>query len=192
MTTPTVPTMLYRLSSTVNGFPHRGGLYDGVKLHWLVMERDNPFHPDYSKLIVDQSGDPYERYLVDELFTREEVDQFRPYLFRSIGDSIQLPIEDEEVELPLRSKTEDGATLLPMSAVSAGGDTDFYQIWKHEDYDLPFKVDGYYCIGDAELVSVRECDHQCRHHQRVDIWVAPPKWMKRTDPTDPWADSPPF
>ncbi|MGH3499764.1 MAG: hypothetical protein ACRDQA_02505 [Nocardioidaceae bacterium] len=182
---------LYRLTSVIDGWPHRDALYDGVKVEWFVEDRPVPVG-DYRQLLS-----PYREEarfdgqgtivagsdLVDELFTAEEAEQFAEYLKTAHDEDVTRT----EVELPRPLYNENGAEYLSVGSVPVGGGTDFHMLSHQESYELPFKVWGYYRVEGKFPAKVRVCSHECEHHEPIDRWrdFVPPAAVPAS--VDPWA-----
>lgn len=140
----TVTTRLCKVTSVIDGWPHRGGRYDGVEVDWFVDSRPTDPGFDYAALLdgYETADGQYARGLVDELFTPGEARQFAAYL-KTEHDSETVTTD---VRLPVATKSEDGAVYLPIGASVVGGPSDFYMLSEEPGYSLPFKVWGYYCM----------------------------------------------
>ena len=134
-------TKLYRLTSVIDDWPHRGKRYNNVAVTWFVDERD--YYPDFDYRKLLTRIDAYGIGAIDELFTREEADQLAEYLLTPPNPT---EVEITEVDLPLN------ANVAGVGAIAVGGDCDFYMLSEHDDYNLPFKAWGYYRIDDDSLM----------------------------------------
>jgi hypothetical protein len=140
--------------------------YKNVRITWFVMERARPlFGPNGS------SGVPYQRVIsgydredqviyceeaVEELFTGEEAKAFIDFVRKHYQDA---SARAEPFELPMMSNT------IGFGGVPVGGGTDFFTINDDPEYDLPFKVGGYYDVRDhmwAEVERERAGDDHPR------------------------------
>jgi hypothetical protein len=135
---------LYRATSVIDGWPHRGNHWNGVHVTWFAADRDRP-PARWHELLTGDYGDPYARSLADELFTVGEGAALARYLKDNHGADVTITA----VPLPLATR-EGEAMLLGCSAVAVGGDCDFYMLSEGPEYDLSLKVWGYYHMG-AEL-----------------------------------------
>lgn len=182
ITTLPTATKLYRLTSVIDSWPHRGGLYNGVKVDWWVESRSYDPGFDYRALLGRRlpAGDGYsfEQGIVDELFTPDEADQLAAYL-RTPPNVVDVTMTELSAPIPTRM---DGLDIIPTSAIAVGGCDDMYMLYKHEDYDLPFEVSGYYSVWDMHPSKVRACGHECEHHQGIDAYVdyTPPSMPRPT------------
>jgi hypothetical protein len=160
-------TKVYRVTSVIDRWPHRGARWNGVKVTWLTY-RDQPIAP-YRVLLAGDYDDPYAQSLADELFTEEEATALARYLREAHGQDVTVT----EVRLPMPTRSPEGDGFIGVSAIPCGGDTDQYMLYREPGYDLPFEVSGYYSIdyGEQHLAQVR-CRHAC-------------------DGTEHWIDAPP-
>jgi len=135
---------LYRASSTLSKFPHRGLIYDKVQFEWLMDNRKEPLVP-YEQAIVNYRKDKDEWHLypeeyINELFTEDEAKALKDYLLRAENANCEI----REQKLPIPFKT------MSVSAISAGGDNDFLMLFMDKEYDLPFPVLGYFDVTDKK------------------------------------------
>jgi len=49
-------TKLYNVTSVIDGWPHRGSVYDGVRVTWFVLDRDTDPGFDYPALLDGLRG----------------------------------------------------------------------------------------------------------------------------------------
>jgi hypothetical protein len=68
------------------------------------------------------------------MFTGAEVAAFADWLLRT-HDSL---CEIERIKLPIPSDA------YPIGAIPSGGGSDFYEVHRHSEYDLPFAVAGFF------------------------------------------------
>jgi hypothetical protein len=162
ITTVEAMTKLYRLTSVIDDWPHRGARHNNVKVTWFVCERDYDPGFDYATLLdrpLPSDDDPYAQGLVDERFTRYEADQLAEYL-RTAHDT---DVEIAEVSVPINVGYLDSEgrwiTYMPVGAIPVGGDCDFYTLSKHDDYSLPFKAWGYYRIDFEDRITREETEN---------------------------------
>jgi len=138
---------LFRLTSIVNNFPHRGKTYDGVEIRWFVVYRENPI-VSYEK--------PLNGYLknqdnllhiseenVRELFTEEEANAFKEYLSKEHRE--ECDIREADLLTEINPWGYGDKTL--------GHREGFYRLYQEDGYDLPFVVWGYYDVSHAKDVS---------------------------------------
>lgn len=113
--------------------------YKDVPLTWFVVDREDPVAP-YETLIdrgrVDKRAPGYEEAFVDECFTADEAAALAGYLREFYDDEPTVRL----VELPV---TEN---IMPFGGIPLGGGVDNLDISRAPDYDLPFKVCGYFGI----------------------------------------------
>lgn len=94
-----------------------------------------PYH------LVIQNYNPYGRGIfwaerfVDELFTSEQAEQLEDYVNR--WDGFETKVEEVELPVPIRLAR-------PFSAIPLEKGQGWLQIYKYDDYDLPFSVAGYF------------------------------------------------
>jgi len=138
-------TQLFSVTSKIDNWPHRGARFDGVEVDWLVEDRDYDPGFDYAELL-DHNRDQgyYPEDLVNESFTREEADRFAEYLKTCHGPDVHITPHT----MPIRCLSEEGYSFMAISGAVMGSDAGFYPLWKHDGYDLPFKVQGYYRIWE--------------------------------------------
>jgi hypothetical protein len=135
---------LYHVHSTVNNFRYQGILYDNLKINWFVVGRDKPPVPfdraiiNYAELNPEVRINP-ESYIM-ERFTLIEADLLKGYLasaqkIDAVVDELTLPVSD----------TLKGYR----SGLTAPG-TDFIPLFKKQNYNLSFKVEGIFNIKMAD------------------------------------------
>lgn len=132
-------THLYELTSVMNDWPHRNGRYNDVQVTWFVYSRQYETGFDYTAMLyAPESADPnrIDQGCVDELFTRSEADQFAKYM----KEQHNVEVAISQVQLPMNG------VCMPIGGTPVGGDCDFYMLYMHDDYNLPFRVMGYYRI----------------------------------------------
>lgn len=187
-TTTEAVTKLYQVTSFIDYWSHRKALYNNVEVTWFVHDRDYDPAFDYTTLLdrplPPGEGYSYARGLVDESFTRHEADQLAEYLRESHGEQVNIA----QVDLPIATQADDGATYIPVGAISVGGCCDFYMLSEHVDYNLPFKVWGYYNIEACpttrpkswtELSYAGDEPHQFAEEIRAEFGFDPstdPRW----------------
>jgi hypothetical protein len=140
-----IVTKLYRLTSVIDDWPHRGKRYNNVTLVWFVDKRDYDPGYDYPTLLgrpTAPDDHSYEKDYVDELFTRDEADQLAQYLQEAHDTDVTIT----EVSTPVPDN------IIGVGAIAVGGDCDFYMLSEHDDYTLPFKAWGYYRVDDDSLL----------------------------------------
>lgn len=141
-------------AKTVTDF-HRGGIvYHGTEIIFNCC-RETPPAP-YEELIahytkctkcgyeISEQEKAYASEYVDTFFTEEEIKLLRDYIKRTDGSELIV----DEVSLPIT-----GGIFYP--------DSDLCRLWAEEGYDLPFKVEFSYNLGNAtcELDFSREVAH---------------------------------
>jgi hypothetical protein len=137
---------LYSVISVIDDWSHRGIRYDNVEVIWFVDERGYDPGFDYAALL--SPGDETtgcDDMLVFDLFTREEADQLAEYLRVAHQEAVVI----REVDMPIKRG------YMPISGIAVGGDCNFYMLSEHKDYDLPFRVWGYYRIFYEDCANLR-------------------------------------
>jgi hypothetical protein len=135
------PTMnLHHIRSTVKHF--KG--FKNVNITWFMERRQQPVAP-YAELIADYAELEHHKYRwmaeghVDEMFTADEARAVLAWLNEQRPAAhVLLP-----QAMPIRAHTDDGALLMGLGAIPVGGLQDFL-IPNETDWNLPFKVLGYY------------------------------------------------
>jgi hypothetical protein len=121
----------------------QGGSFDNLQMTWFVVERQTPLVAmaeaiqDYQQLASAERAFP-EAY-VNEQFSQEEARELMIYLDRK-GITVHI----EEVSLPVMEN------MRGCQAIPAGADSGFYDLSQEKDYNLSFKVRGFYHISQAE------------------------------------------
>ena len=135
---------LYHVFTSVDSFPYGGGDYKNVGINWLVNKRDEEPRCWRDHIIgydaLYNSNRFFTEDFLNKLFTESEKDRFMAYLDQFPGTHTSSP-----VKLPL-----EGSTVIGVGVMAVGGGTDVYRLNKHEDYQLPFEVLGYF--------DLRHCD----------------------------------
>lgn len=149
---------LYRVISTVPRLTHRGCTYKDVKIIWLA-ERDEP-------------PVSYEEGAIDELFTLEEAHALAAYLFEAHNDAVTI----EPIVLPWNSKDT-----MPIGAIPLGGPTDQYMLYREPEYNLTFKVCGFFDIRGYERI-------QEPNHETEEQTITSPAEAATDDKTEPTTD----
>jgi len=131
---------LYRVTSTINRFPHNGQRYDGVRIQWFVANRKMPVVryktviKDYDSLSEKDRIRPTE--LIKELFTLEEAQALRQYV-RKVH---RWNVEVAPFPLPIDTGYS-GFRRYPV-----GDSSSFYELCNEKGYSLTFSVWGYYSV----------------------------------------------
>lgn len=170
-------TKLYNVTSVIDGWPHRGSLYDGVCVTWFVLDRDTDPGFDYPalldcyELVVQRDYREYRqrrdfsdtearkvagfyaRGLVNDLFTEVEAAQLAAYL-KAVHDT---GVDIAEEPIPIATRSADGFDCMSVSALAVGGPDDFYNLYMHDEYTLQFRVCGYYSmLQEAPPLRVKD------------------------------------
>lgn len=185
MTTTTTRTRLYEVTSVIDEWQHRRARWNGVQVTWFVHKRATDPAFDYAALL-DRPLPPgddysYERGLVDESFTQDEAERFTAHLKTTFGEEAEI----RELPLPIATRSG-GCDRIPIGALAVGGTDDIHMLSKHETYDLPFDVWGYYNMHQ-DPAPLRVADLvKCPHHG--DEWIAAdppvPYWTKPASTDD--------
>jgi hypothetical protein len=139
---------LFRLKSFVNNLSHKGSIYDGVEVFWLVVYRDN-WASSQEQLtngfIKNSDNSPFisEENLY-ELFSEEESNVFKEYLYRTHNKQ---GCEIRETHAQVEIEAWGYGDRAP------GHKEGFYRIDVNDSYNLPFVVWGYYDVTHAKDVS---------------------------------------
>jgi hypothetical protein len=134
---------LYSVTTIVKRFSGR----DNIPFYWFVPDRFGEPSRPYAELIADY--DPQNEYrthaedAIDELFTADEAEQLVSYLNRQHGDAGTTEIN--EVMLPIAGNVAN------YGAFPTGAGIDFYMLHREPEYSLPFKVSGYFDLGDRTI-----------------------------------------
>lgn len=137
----------------MTAFTPFGEVKTEVCVHWFHDQRESPAFP-YNKAIpgwydMHASDEPSERNpeyaqrlraYVDQLFTREEVDQIKDYFLQAktletVIEEVEVPVTDYEI--PFRA--------IP-PAPEGGDGYGFIELCGIDGYPLPFKVSGFFDV----------------------------------------------
>lgn len=135
---------MYHVFSIVNHFRYKKIFYDKLKINWFMKDREEPSVPldqailNYSSLST--AGRVHPENHIKECFTSEEAEALKKYLAEVQKTSAVI----EEKVLPI-SESEKGYRDLP-----SGPGTDFIALYKKQNYDLPFKVEGIFNVKMAD------------------------------------------
>lgn len=117
---------------------------NNVKFNWFVAGRPKPIIP-YEMLIEDfdetDEESCYDKILVNEYLTLEEVEELRGYL----SSSHDLDVHVEEVSLPIRP----GGLSYGLLLIS--GEKGFYSLADEEGYKLSVSILGYFKLMEDKL-----------------------------------------
>ena len=140
---------LYHIRSTVKQF--RG--FKNVGITWFMRRRQQSVAPyaelivDYAKLERDEDRF-YSENNVDEMFTEDEARALLAWLNEHRPAAhVLLP-----QAMPILARNDSGALLIGMGAIAVGGLQDFLEP-NETDWNLPFKVLGYYDLRFHEQVD---------------------------------------
>ncbi len=136
---------IYRVHSVAREVTYKDKIYDHVPIHWFIIDCSEPPVPmdqaiaEYNTLDPEMRQD-LEEYILEQ-FTLEQAEQLRNFLImRNSKATI------EEIELPLVDSRKSFKKLDPMEG------TGFYPIHKNQEYNLPFKVEGFFNTNSAEEI----------------------------------------
>jgi hypothetical protein len=159
----TTKTNMFRVNTT-NMFPYRG--YRNVTFQWFVERRQSQlFGPGgvlniaYSDAIKDwadirnsdgESDFAYAELCLEEFFTADELAELVRYL---ASNGLLHDTDIRPVKLPIDNN------MAGYGAVAFGGAVGCHELYRHEDYTLPFRVCGYFnlegCDFDAAAPDAR-------------------------------------
>lgn len=139
---------LFRLKSLVNNFSHKGSIYDGVEVCWLVVYRDNwtSSQEQLTNGYIKNSENP--SYISEEnlyeLFSEEESNAFKEYIYGTHNKQ-ECEIRETDAQIEIETWGYGDRAL--------GHKEGFYRIDVNDSYNLPFVVWGYYDVTYAKDVS---------------------------------------
>lgn len=138
---------LYRVTSTVDKFPHDHHRFNQVTVHWFVADRKMPV-VQYKNVIKDYSLLPgkdqiFTREFIKEMFTLKEVELLKSYLETVHGWTVNI----EQAQLPVEGRW------LGFRAHQIGGVSGFHKLNTEQSYNLSLKVWGYYNVDALEQIS---------------------------------------
>jgi hypothetical protein len=113
--------------------------YKDVTFYWFYYETTRRRQALYEVLIKDydaKENDAYAEGAIEELFSADEAAALKVYLDAVHGDGTTVI---EPVELPMRKS-------FPFGAIGAGENDDYYMLSEDFEYNLPFKVWGYFWL----------------------------------------------
>lgn len=139
---------LYNARLEVREFPFKRGRKIPLQMVSLFRENTKEIkYPSevYEKFVknftaLDDKDDIFlARETVNEMFTKEEIDEMAPY-FENYKKTKFISKIAEAKSIPTH--------VMPTGAIPVGGDCDFIMFTKNKDYKLKVKVWGYYSILD--------------------------------------------
>jgi hypothetical protein len=163
--------------------------YKDVYIHWFVAERARPLFGDdgflgipYARVITGYDATDELRFYcqaaVEEFFTEDEAQMFVEYI-RTHHDDKSATIEP--ATLPIESNR------MGNGAMAVGGNTDFLRLDHSLDYDLPFKVWGFYSLTGCEFDETLPGAQRARRGMRISF-----DEDGRVEDVEPWfLDDPP-
>ncbi len=132
---------LFSAYSLVDNYQGR----DSVRFNWIYLEREAPV-ASYEQLIgdykcIDERVRPYFEEYVKELFTEEEIEMLRSYLFESKGAVLQVneePVPAMSVFVPM-----------PYQGMPPGSGRGFYYLSENKQCELPFRAAAYFDLRNC-------------------------------------------
>jgi hypothetical protein len=141
---------LYQMSSVVPRFKYRGRVFKNVEIIWWVKrDQDQPPLP-YEQIILNYEppyGKPYQCSCVDELFTKSQATALQAYLLATHNDNATI----EEITLPIDCEGMTGVSAFP-----AGETSDFIELSEEPEYNLDFRVAGFFSVRGCECIEEAE------------------------------------
>jgi hypothetical protein len=139
---------LFRMRSVAN---HLRG-HKNVPIGWFVDKREHRlFGPGgtanvaYREVIKDYDPDypdaHFAEWVLEEYFAEDEASAFAEWVKVHRNDKTATV---EQATLPIKKN------IMPFSAIPVGGKTDFLMTGESTDYNLPFKVWGYFDVRGCE------------------------------------------
>ncbi len=129
---------LYKVYSVVNNFIYKGLSYDNLRIIWFVINRQEPIVPfeqaieNYSELSLTARVNP--ENFIKQCFTLAEAESLKQYL--SAAQKINAIIEG--CPLPVKGHVNGYRDVPPAPG------TDYVTLHKKPNYNLPFKVEGFF------------------------------------------------
>jgi hypothetical protein len=149
---------LFRVTSVIDKLSHDHHRYNGVKVHWFVIDRRFPV-VSYKKVVagfedLPEKDKAFAREYVKELFTKKEAEQLSQHLKSLHGCEAEI--------IPLTLPTE--GKCLGFRAHTVGKTTGFFKLKEEVVHNLPFKVWAYYDVDGlvpiggfrSVITSIRE------------------------------------
>lgn len=143
----TLPMELFRVTSTLDNFPHKRHYYNQVKMHWFVIDRRFPV-VSYKKVVagfedLPEKDKAFAREYAKEMFMAREAKLLKKYLETSLGWKADIT----SCELPVEGRC------LGFRAHQIGGLSGFLELSVGSTYNVPFKVWGYYTVEGLEPIG---------------------------------------
>jgi hypothetical protein len=140
----TIIVRLFQIMSIVNNFKFKGQRYDNVKINWYVVNRKTPVIV-YDKVAVHYSRMSGNERLgiaqyIDEKFTLREGRLLEKY----IENTSDIKTVFEEIRIPIVENVRSFSNMIGVMNTSK------ISLYKKNNYNLPFKVEGIFNIKDAE------------------------------------------
>jgi hypothetical protein len=145
MTMQTMPELFHVQSKIANMHG-----YKNVAIDWFVRRRAQPLFGEsgssgveYGRVITNYDAtDPYAELAVEEMFTKDEAEAFQTFARTKRNDATAAI---KPAKLPIANN------IIGCGEIPAGGGPDFLMISDSPDYDLPFKVWGFYDVRGYEF-----------------------------------------
>jgi hypothetical protein len=141
------PEPLFRVNTTMPEY----GDYRDVTFHWFYAEKEiRPRRQALYKVLIDDYDDKdeyiaYAEWAIEELFSTDEAAALKAYLDAVRGDAGTTVIEPIELPIPNNmTGFEAFGTFSVWDAYGTDGGTDYYLLSEDFEYNLPFKVWGYF------------------------------------------------
>jgi len=155
----------YQVTSTVRNLEYEGWIYDGVTIYWYYRDREIAL-VSYEQIIEGydfycQLPGVYPEMTVDQMLTYDEAKLLRDYLTNS--DSHMEP-KIMESDLYIGSK------IAHFRHTWCEHGRGIYNLYLEEGYELPFKVAGYFEIGNTKPIEKGRFKGQNKIVQRSDYF----------------------
>ena len=144
-----IKKVLYRAEIEITNFSHRDKV---IKRQKIILFRENAedigCSPEvYQKFVryfdlLDEKEKKYARYVVSQFFTREEIDEMKPY-FERFPETHFRPQETQLKSMEVRVKSIWPDTV-PWCKKPVGENCGYMRFSHRKDYNLQVKVCGYY------------------------------------------------
>ena len=140
---------LYRAEFEIINFSHRGKVIKRQKIILFRENAENVVYPPevYKKFIrnfdlLDEREKAYSKHAVNELFTKEEIDEMKPY-FERFPETHFRPQKAQLKSMEVRAKSIRPGTV-PWGKKAVDENCDYMRFSQRKDYDLQVKVCGYH------------------------------------------------
>lgn len=152
---------LFSAMIIVDNCKHGVHIYDNLKMFLIRDNKGDLYLEDEYRTMIKEydslldSDKIYSKIRIDELFTKQEIEQMRPWFEKLSGTRFKI----EKEKLPVASGD------FPVSAIPVGGNNGCYQFNLHNEYPLKFNVEGYYEISGLKPVALNEKEFQRRRKE---------------------------